>query len=288
MVDDQSESPDQDEVPVVDTREEVISAAKATFDWRVRAATTLAQDVPAAYPGGPSHKAGAPVVVVTIGRGIHRLPLSFATPSSPALALSAAIKAATAAKVLRNSLVFDVHPGPTGSIEGISDGTTVQLFDFFEQAFVSIVFSYQSIEAFANEEVHRLVQRPYRVSFRGSLEDLDADAIERWLPTDQKLVDVIPAFVRVHAPKKAKWWSSFRSLTRLRNDTIHLKAGRAYPRTAIGLPPPSIFHELLATRSLLVFPITAAAAMRHFHEGRELPSWLTTAEQMIATELLGD
>jgi len=30
-------------------------------DWRIEAAATLAKDVPAAYPGGPSHKAGAHV-----------------------------------------------------------------------------------------------------------------------------------------------------------------------------------------------------------------------------------
>ena len=30
-------------------------------DWRIAAVTTLAQDVPAAFPGGPAHKAGAPV-----------------------------------------------------------------------------------------------------------------------------------------------------------------------------------------------------------------------------------
>lgn len=286
MVDDRPDSPEQDDMPAVETSEDLISATTETFDWRARAATTLAQDVPAAYPGGPSHKAGAPVVVVTIGPGLHRLPLSFVTPSSPALAVSAAIKSASAAHELRKKLLFDIHSGPTGSTEGVSDGTTVELFDFFEQAFVAIVFSYQSIEAFANEEVQRLVQRPYKVSFRGDLEELDADAIERWLPTEQKLVDVIPAFMRVRPPKKAKWWASFKSLTRLRNDTIHLKAGRAYPRALIGVPPPSIFHELLATKSLMVFPNTAIAAMRHFHEGRDLPGWLTSAEAIIAAEPL--
>ena len=116
------------------------------------------------------------------------------------------------------------------------------------------------------------------------MEELDADAIERWLPTEQKLVDVIPVFMRVHPPKKAKWWAPFKSLARVRNDTIHLKAGRAYPRAAVGVPPPSIFHELLATKSLLVFPKTAINGMKHFHEGRELPGWLTTADGMVRAE----
>ena len=35
-------------------------------DWRIALATRLVKDVPAAYPGGPSHKAGAPVYVSSL------------------------------------------------------------------------------------------------------------------------------------------------------------------------------------------------------------------------------
>ena len=250
--------------------------ATSSDDWRLRAKTTLAADLGPAFPGGPSHKAGAPVILVTVGPGQHGKSLAFATPSSPALFLSAAIRAANLAEAFRSSVRFEDHFSPNGPSQGVSDGSTQALYDFLEQALGTVVASYQAIEAFANELVQQHILVPVTLDLRGRLEDLDADAIERWASTEQKLAEVIAPALGLRPPKKSTWWSNFKLLTRIRNDTVHLKAARAYPRSPSGVPDPSVFHELLFTKSMLAFPLTAIAAIEHFHVG-ELPTWLVTA-----------
>ncbi len=86
-----------------------------TEDWRIQAAATLAQDLPAAYPGGPSFQAGAKVVltsvVETTAGGI-----AFPVPSAVALALSIAVKSAARADRARRSFSADPLPGPDGAV----------------------------------------------------------------------------------------------------------------------------------------------------------------------------
>ena len=67
-------------------------------------------------------------------------------------------------------------------------------------------------------------------------------------------------------------------LGRLRDATIHLKARHAYPRT--GEPTASFFHELLAVRSLAMYPQAGVGAIEHLHQGRERPTWLQDARRL--------
>jgi hypothetical protein len=275
---DQSRNRRTDGSPSIETTEHLASGGGVPLDWRMRFSTTLAADVPAAFAGGPSHKAGAPVILVTVGPGTRGKSIAFATPSSPALFLSAAMRAANLADGFRASVRFHDQLSPDGPAQGVSDGSTESLYDFFEQAVAAVVFSYQAIEAFANEEVQRLVTKPMTLDLRGRLEQCDADAIERWASTEQKLIDVLPSAMKVRPAKKSTWWSSFKALARIRNDTVHLKAARAYPRRAAGVPAQSVFHELLLTSSLLSFPKTSIAAIGHFQQG-DLPGWLASAKE---------
>lgn len=75
-------------------------------DWRIRAVTTLTKDVPAAFPGGPSHRAGSPVYLVTENTDGSGKPVSFTTPSPVALALAIAHEAASQAHRLRPTIAF--------------------------------------------------------------------------------------------------------------------------------------------------------------------------------------
>jgi hypothetical protein len=251
---------------------------EARPDWRLLFETTLAADMPAAYSGGPEHKAGARIVMSTLGARRGAVPLGFATPSTSALALSAAIRAAADAAALRSSLRYTPNISPWGPAEAVTDETMGKLYDFFEQAYIAIVFSYQAVEAFANEEIQRLVTAPQHLSLRGRWEDLDADACERWLSTGQKIADLLPGLLGITAPKKEKWWPAFKELGRLRDATIHLKARHAYPRT--GEPTASFFHELLAVRSLAMYPQAGVGAIEHLHQGRERPTWLQDARRL--------
>ena len=73
-------------------------------DWRIQAVTTLAQDVPAAYPGGPSHKAGAPVYLVSAAKNDEHNSIGFVTPNHPALALNIALGASKKLIILNKLL----------------------------------------------------------------------------------------------------------------------------------------------------------------------------------------
>lgn len=251
---------------------------EARSDWRLLFETTLAADVPAAYPGGPEHKAGARVVVTTVGPCRRAAPLGFVTPSTSALALSAAIRAAETADELRRSLRYTPTISPSGPVESVTDETISHLYDFFEHAYVAIVFSYQAVEAFSNEEIQRVVTTPQRLVLRGTWEELDADACERRLSTEQKISVLLPGLLGIARPTKTKWWPDFNGLGRLRDATIHLKARHAYPRA--DPPEASFFHELLAVDSVGTYPKIGISAIEHLHEGRDRPAWLEAARDL--------
>ena len=72
-------------------------------DWRIQAASRLKNDLPAAYPGGLSHKAGSIVLLTTTVATAQHLNLGFTTPSAAALALSAGLRSAERAASFLNS-----------------------------------------------------------------------------------------------------------------------------------------------------------------------------------------
>jgi hypothetical protein len=91
-------------------------------DWRVQAASRLAKDLPAAFSGGPSHKAGTPVHQLTYVRDPKNTNIGFVTPSAVAMALNIAIQASVGGPVC---LGEDPEGGPihrASKLEGASSG----------------------------------------------------------------------------------------------------------------------------------------------------------------------
>ena len=244
---------------------------QAQLDWRVEAASRLAV-------AAGKHPVGAQVVKVTVGpRG--RLPaLVFATPSPPALELNAAVEAARRAEDARTRLELRDVLGFDRPMQQVADASLPSLYDFLQDALVSVIFSYIAVETFANQEIRRLITAPRKVLMRGEVRLLEVADIERWVSTEDKLVQVLSVAAGVAAPRKSKWWPHFRRLARLRDDLAHLKEGRAYPRVAGGIPPASIFHELLTTDPV-EYPRTAIQAIRHFAPGD--PAWLAAAMELV-------
>src|SRR5688500_18380102 len=101
-------------------------------DWRIRIATPLTSDVPAAYPGGPSHSAGALVVQSTAGKDSRGRSIGFTTPSAVALALSLAIKAVDQSRVLRTRVEASEIVSPFGPSTSVTHESTGALYDYFE------------------------------------------------------------------------------------------------------------------------------------------------------------
>src|SRR5918998_2598469 len=93
-------------------------------DWRTRAATHTTSDIPEAYPGGPSHNAGALVVQVTPGRDAKGRNIGFTTPSAVALALSVAMKAAYEARELQGQIVESAVVSPFGPSTSVTHEST--------------------------------------------------------------------------------------------------------------------------------------------------------------------
>ena len=83
-----------------------IVATDGLGDWRKRRVTRLAKPVPTAYPGGPTHDVGAPVQLTTMSRDARGTHTGFITPSSVALALSIALRAANRDRELHAAITF--------------------------------------------------------------------------------------------------------------------------------------------------------------------------------------
>jgi hypothetical protein len=127
-------------------------------DWRLQAVTRLAADMPAAYPGGPSHKAGAPVYLVTSTEMAGHPNLNFRTPSATALALNSAFRSSERAALLWPQIGFDAVQTLRGLSTSIRLMDMPVLFDYFEECLASASASFQAIEAFANETIARYLK----------------------------------------------------------------------------------------------------------------------------------
>ncbi len=195
---------------------------------------------------------------------------AFPTPSPAALALGIAIEAARTAAALRSHIEFsaggDIAPGSVGT-----------LYTFFEQSMAAAVFSFQSIEAYANQVISRLATAPMDVPRRNGVETLDPDGLERRLGTDEKVHFVLPKLLNVPSPKGGQVWARYRELKSIRDSTVHLKSEDHYIRGRVDRE--SVYHRLL-TASAASFPRAASHLIRHFCAAAP-ERWLELAEQRL-------
>lgn len=122
-------------------------------DWRIAVATTLAEDLPAAYLGGPSHKKGTGLYLTTGTNDETHGRLSFITPHPSALSFNIAFEYAKEAKKLQSQLAKIAVVSPGGPAQAIQMSNIPFLYDYFEQAMIVVTFSFQAIEAFVNNEI---------------------------------------------------------------------------------------------------------------------------------------
>ena len=263
-------SSDRNDLPGVET--------DGLGDWRLRLATTLAADVPAAYPGGPSHKAGAPVYQSSMIATEEQSIIGFATPSAPALALDVALKASSRAASFREQLVFSEETvTPWGSGRDIPFGRVSTLYDYFEQCMMAITFSFLALECFCNETIDASFANgltgPLKISRRDGEKIMAAEELERQLSTEEKLATVLPQILAKESPKGRKEWEGFIRLKEARDATVHLKSRDQYTRGA-HLKDSSLFFHFL-NRETVGYPRAAIAMIWHFRpSGATAPRWL--------------
>ncbi len=234
-------------------------------DWRLVFVARLAED-------NPPHKKGDILRQVSAVETAPSTTLSFATPSSVAMSLNVAAKAAASAQQLQLRIVHEELIGPSGKAFGVTADTLPVLFDFLEQCMVSAVFAYQAIEAFANHVISRQMQAPMEVETKGKKVVLQPDELEKRLTTSEKLSQVLPVVRGVSSPKGTALWQRFRELEDARDSTIHLKV-----RDQFAKDKDALFFKMLGA-SPSRFPLVGRDVVRHyFHPGTE-PRWLLRFE----------
>jgi len=247
-------------------------------DWRIQAVTTLAKDVPAAYPGGPSHKAGAPVYLVSTAKHNEYNSIGFVTPNHPALALNIALGASKNANRLKQTLAFKDVATPTGSGKSVAQENLPHLYDFFEQCMVSATFSFQALESYCNSVIQSEAKEPIeRKRKRKWISGLPNEA-ERKLSTEEKVTNVIPKLLDIPTPKGKKYWLGFKTLKATRDATIHLKSSDMYnPKHTDEV---SLFFYFL-NNDIMLFPTTSFGLIYYFLEVKKIPRWALYLKEKI-------
>lgn len=252
-------------------------------DWRISVVTTLTSDIPPAYPGGPSHKAGAPVYLSSLALDPEHNAIGFITPSPTAMALNAAIRSAVRATDLRKTLALTDTVTPIGSGKNVVTENLPHLYDFFEHSMTSVICSFQALEMFSNEMIARHCTTPYHLKRRDSTMVLDGEKLERIASTDEKIGDILPSLLAVKTPKGTELWKRFLDVKAARDSTVHCKSKESRSQTN-RLDDKSLFFQFFR-RNATEYPIVAFDIIKWFHPRGELPRWAIEVENRIAHAL---
>jgi hypothetical protein len=248
-------------------------------DWRQWAVSTLAKDLPAAYPGGPSHKAGAIISMSAATRDQLGRPLSFLMPSPTALALSTSIRTAKHADDLRHSLPFITIPGVDGQMRTVAFGQTGIVYDFLEACMTSVTSAFNAVEIFANQTIATELRNQHYVrNVKRGVQEFDSVRAQRELSIEEKLTSVLPQILSIASPEAEPVWKDFRILKRVRESTLHMKSHEAFPS---GIDGPMLFHEFFKSRHIKSFPIFAVTIIDFYPQSPSEPRWLTGAKRLL-------
>jgi hypothetical protein len=240
-------------------------------DWRIQAATRLAADLPSAYPGGPSHKAGSPLYQTTRTETPVHPNLHFITPNATALAIDAAIRSAERAAALWAKIAFAEVVTPQG--RGTSAQDVSGLFDYFQETMACSNTSFQAIEAFANEMIGRYFKKPIILKRAKGPETFDSDQLQRHVSTEEKIATVLPLLLNKPSLKGRVEWQHFKELKEVRDAAVHFKSDDQYPPN--GTTDKESLHYLLLTREPNRYPEAASRMIWALRVETETPRWLT-------------
>ncbi|MBU0561777.1 MAG: SEC-C domain-containing protein [Bacteroidetes bacterium] len=191
-------------------------------DWRVAVSGQIAEDVPAAFPGGPSHPKGSYFVVTHFTKHPTYGLMGFKTPHTSALCLSSSLKNSINATKAKSELGMHDIISPDGMSKSIDPYYT--LFDYYEFSMISINFAFQAIESYCNSILSAFPNNEFTVTRKGNNEVFSKDEVERKCTTEEKLCDIIPALLDVKSPKGTMAWHNFTKLKNYRDSIVHTKS----------------------------------------------------------------
>lgn len=151
------------------------------------------------------------------------------------------------------------------------------LYKYFEQCMVAVTFSFQAIEAFANQLIIDGLSGTLRLERKDGPVDWGAADIERRCSTEEKVGVILPSITKVKSPKGTKLWQDFQELKDLRDDTIHLKSKDQYVR---GRPDDQTLYFRLLNCDPLDAPRTGISVMKYFSTPVGL-EWVKGAESQL-------
>jgi hypothetical protein len=242
-------------------------------DWRIAVVTTLAEDVPAAFIGGPSWKEVDGLYLTTSGAHPKDGDLSFIAPHPSALAFNIAFEYSKKAKELQRRLAKISVIARGGSTQAISMANIPFLYDYFELVMIAITFSFQAIETFLNHEIVHNAKSPIRVKRRNDKWiTYTPQEAERNLSTEEKAAIVLPEIFQICTPKGKKPWEDFKKLNTARDSTIHIKSKDIHQVSKIGSISENLFFNLLIDDPVY-YPQYAFHLVEWFVKNKELPRW---------------
>lgn len=250
---------------------------KKPVDVRFHAIGRVKTDIPSAYPGGPSHKAGAIIYPSMLTRDSKGKLIGFLRPSPVALSLNIAIKNSKKAIKLRQTIAFQDVVTPHGSGKGVATENSPHLFDYFECCMVAVAFSFQALEVFCNDIIARNVKGTYTLQRKNEMIEVSVDDLQRMPSTEEKLATILPDILNIDSPKSETVWHHFKELKRIRDTTIHLKSHDAYKKD---IDEESLFHEFFRTEADK-FPRFTLEMIEFFVGVKEAGPWLESAHNQI-------
>lgn len=192
-------------------------------DWRIAAISQIVADVPAAYPGGPSHKKGSYVTLIHHEKDPQKGTISFTTPHAAALSLGAAVKNSIKCIELKDRFMMLDVPGPSGQSKLY--GPDDVLFDYLECSMASVNFSFQALESFCNSVLARADNvETLEIKDKKETKNLNKKEIERNLSTEDKLTLILPKLLNVENVKSTLQWHHFKQLKDVRDSIVHMKS----------------------------------------------------------------
>ncbi|MCX6096763.1 MAG: hypothetical protein NT125_08690 [Candidatus Bipolaricaulota bacterium] len=186
-------------------------------DWRLQAWSTLAE--PFADPQtGYVFPVGAEVVQYSYVRWGKDHALGLPVPNGTAVFLSLSRTAYHQATVLLNDKGRLGTRGAESVFLNNADGIT-----WTENMAAAVVFAVTALEAFANEMIPKNHIWTKPASGKQRQKRYAKEEIERSLPLDTKLGDVLPAVLASDNPRGTEVWERYLELKGARDRLIHLK-----------------------------------------------------------------
>lgn len=255
---------------------------KNKFDWRIWGVTFLAKDVPAAYPGGPSHKAGDPVFPSSLTRTASKDLIGFIQPRPAALAIHIAIESSLKAVSFRNTLALQSIVTPHGMGKQVVIENHPMLYDYFEYCMIAVAFSAQSLDTFCNETIENYLTGTIPINMNGKMKHLNKVQLQSsHISTRMKLGIIIPKILKIDSPElpqNAVVWNDYLTLERVRNSTLHLKASDE--NSGVNIDKESLFFEFFRVDAT-DYPKYAIEMLTYFQPKVQNKDWITEARSIL-------